>query len=334
MSCIRSAIWACLVSTLLIGCASLPKVNEYEDQNSSQSASISGFSLEEIGVNSVVELPAGIQVYYPTKYTQSIEPAIFDTIGQKMENITLEEFCKRSSSIYPIIITDCKISESLTPYAEFYLAQFNPYNDNYTFIGKYVLFKTFSKIRPALLFMVPLSEDLTSEEAVKTFFAERSQQEQISERTLSEFAQTISIKKFHGEAEWLTHTDEKNGFEIKYPNGLNVYSWGGANVFSIGPDGQFMINYYKTRPELNEFLISYWDHREKRTMEKNIVDLGRHDAEKISIIISPESGGIDKKDIYVVTAKSGFFAIFYAETYEESFTEMLETFELSESQKK
>jgi hypothetical protein len=298
---------------------------------------LEGFSLPSIGVYSGIKLPNFINVDYPSRFYKSQEPTFMESLAVSMrdKNMELEDFCQKNTSDY-LIIFNCQIIANKIPHAEFYFSEYNPYSDEYDFFGKYAFFKTQSILYPALFVNVALDRpegDLSNRKTIEQYLLNHVSALEASEELehFTEFIRELDVRALtEKEPEWLVYRDSEKGFEINYPNGLSVRSFNGSNVFAIGPDGEFSIDYFSSNKDLDIWIDSIWSHRENRTIEREPTQVGIYDGEKVTIKIHTQYGGIDTNKKYVISSKKGFYVLSYDENYYKGINDMLNSFRILE----
>lgn len=303
---------------------------------SSEIAEEFAFEIKEVGIHSELKLPNEVNFYYPKKFIQSIEPDDFDLIANKMANVEIEDACIDAFSS-SVIVVDCKKIDGATPYIEFYLAT-GTYGDvTYEALGKYVLFKTQSKVYPVLILQfkipVPSNLNLGKREIVEEYLIKQSQESKksLKENNFDRFVKSIVLNSpVNAEPEWLLFTDEEKGFSIQYPNGLtpNTYSISENVIFSLGPDYHFSIQFYSSKDELEHWIKSSWDQYESKDINRSQEKIGENSFEKISMIFDTGYGKSRPYDYYVIKGKKGYYVMHYEKDYFEGFKDMLPTFRL------
>jgi hypothetical protein len=290
------------------------------------------FSLEEISAYSELEVPKNVQLYFPSKYLAPDEPTIHQNIGSRLANLNIEDICEKLVKGSEIIV-DCQIVSTRTPHVEFLFSYYNPYNEQYENFVKSALFKTKSKIYPALLAEVALSAlppniNLNNRGAIEAYLNQVSLQDLNSPeiKGFNEFVRSIDVGDLSiVEQEWLKYEMPELHFSVEYPNGMQVGSayFGSGVVFGNNP--YYSIDFFDNKNDLEKTIASTGDQFRDRNESRIGTNVGKYEAEKV--IISSESSRVIFPRIIIPSAY-GYFLFAYEEENHAHLDHILASFKI------
>jgi hypothetical protein len=247
-----------------------------------------------VDLGAYAELPVPDKVYFshPLTFVQTPEPSFDDLVGRILKNIDIKDFCEKGVSQGDWIIIDCRIVTEPSPHAEFLLATYNPYTEEYQSFGRHALFRTASNVYPALLVSIDIDDPAAPKTNDKNTAEAYLQQENSSPRhpeevrAFTEFVRSISIKSLQNrEAQWQRYDNTQFGVSIEHPTGVNPAEdmFGHDIVFG---EGEFTIDYFGNINALRNVIDATERNLTGRVEQTSARKIGTIDAQEVIVTSS------------------------------------------------